>query len=596
MLHQPGLSNSSAPQSTESRRNRAVRQAHMSPSTTPEDGQLATAEKQAIDTRDQSPEISSNGNDIEKAEFPEDDGGAAEEEKTVPAPAAAPPMEYPSGIEVLFIMTALVLSISLIALDQTIVATAIPKITDEFKRVQDVSWYGSAYFLTLGAFQSLWGKVYKYFPLKTSFLVSIFIFEVGSLISGVARNSVTVIVGRAISGLGASGIAPGVYTISAFSAHPTKRATYTGVIGAAYGVAAVVGPLIGGGLTAVTWRWCFYINLPVGGLSAFVILVTFKTPKAAKMVEATFKEKLLHMDFLGTALVMGASIALILALEYAGVSYAWNSSVVIGLLVGFVAIVIALVVAEIWQGERAMLTPRIVRKRTVWVNAVWGFFFAGSYFATLYYLPIYFQSIDNVTPVISGVRTIPFIAFFSVATFGSGKVITKTGIAAPYLTVGSVIVTVAAGLLFTLDVGTSTGKWVGYQILAGFGYGLSLQVPVVVAQAFSEPSDIAPTTAIIIFARSVGATFLIAAAESAFANQLLVRLHEIAPNIQPAAIVNLGATQLRDAFSGADLNAVIHAYAWGIKVAFAITIASCGITVPISLLSKWTNVNEAKKK
>jgi MFS family permease len=139
---------------------------------------------------------------------------------------------------------------------QTIVATAIPKITDQFHSLDDISWYGSAYFMTLGAFQSTWGKVFKYFPLKTSFLVAIFIFELGSLIAAVAPNSTTLIVGRAISGLGASGIAPGVYTISAFAAEPTKRATYTGVIGVSYGVAAVCGPLIGGGLTkGASWRW-----------------------------------------------------------------------------------------------------------------------------------------------------------------------------------------------------------------------------------------------------------------------------------------------------------------------------------------------------
>jgi MFS family permease len=204
------------------------------------------------------------------------------------------------------------------------------------------------------------------------------------------------------------------------------------------------------------------------------------------------------MDFLGAALVLGASIALLLALQYGGVTHAWNSSVVIGLLVGFVVMVLALIAIEIWQGERAMLTPRLMRQRTVWVNGLWGFFFAGSYFVTLYYLPIYFQSIDNVSPIGSGVRNIPLIIMFSIATYGSGRAITKTGIAAPYLAVGSAIVTLAAGLLFTLDVGTSTGKWVGYQILAGFGYGIALQVPVIVAQAFSAPSDIAPTTAIII--------------------------------------------------------------------------------------------------
>lgn len=233
-------------------------------------------------------------------------------------------------------------------------------------------------------------------------------------------------------------------------------------------------------------------------MAALVILLTFKTPKAAKVVQATFKEKLLHMDPIATVLTMGALACILLALQYGGVTHAWDSSVVIGLLVGFVLIVIALVVAELWQGERAMLTPRLLRQRTVWASSVWGFFFAGAYFVTLYYLPIYFQSIDNASPIASGVRNIPLIIMFGIATFGSGKAITKTGIATPYMVVSSVIVTIASGLLYTLDIGTSTGKWVGYQILAGFGYGLALQVPVVVAQAFAAPSDIAPVTAIII--------------------------------------------------------------------------------------------------
>ncbi|KAK6066039.1 major facilitator superfamily transporter [Seiridium cupressi] len=579
----------------------------MSPSTPPpplpEDGKLEAIgekthqvepekEKQAVESNEPSTMTSSTVNGVKKPEFPEGHDPATKE-TAVDEPQ--PPVEYPKGIEVLFIMLALVLSITLISLDQTIVATAIPKITDQFNRLDDISWYGSAYFMTLGAFQSLWGKVFKYFPLKTSFLVAIFIFEVGSLICAVAQNSMTLIVGRAFAGLGASGIAPGVYTISAFAAEPTKRATYTGVIGASYGVAAVTGPLIGGGLTdAASWRWCFYINLPIGALAAFTILVTFKTPKAAKVVDATLKEKLLHMDFLGTVLIMGASLALLLALQYGGVTHAWNSSVVISLLVGFVVMVLALISIEIWQGERAMLTPRLLRQRSVCVSGVWGFFFAGSYFVTLYYLPIYFQSIDNVSPVMSGVRNIPLIAMFSIATYGSGKAITKTGIAVPYLIASSVIVTIAAGLLYTLDVGTSTGKWVGYQILAGFGYGIALQVPVVIAQAFAAPSDIAPTTAIIIFCRSVGGMFLLAAAQSGFVNQLVHKLAETAPSVNPAQVTLTGATELHQVFSGAELDGVVRAYAWGIKVAFAITIAACGITVPVSLCSKWKNVNAKK--
>ncbi|KAJ9415314.1 major facilitator superfamily domain-containing protein [Fusarium oxysporum] len=550
-------------------------------------------EKQASGSREPSIVTSSTANGTGAPDVNEGDANK-DQEKGVSE--AEKPIEYPKGLEMFFIMLALVLSITLCSLDQTIVATAVPKITDQFGRLQDISWYGSAYFLTLGAFQSLWGKIYKFFPLKISFLVSILIFELGSLISAVARNSTTVIVGRSIAGLGASGIAPGVYTIPAFIAEPEKRATYTGFIGLSYGIAAVAGPLIGGGLTdGASWRWCFYINLPIGGLAVLVILLTFKTPAGVKVVDATLKEKLLQMDFIGTALVMGASLSLLLALQYGGVTHAWNSSVVIGLLVGFVLMVTALIGVEFWLGERAMLTPRLIRQRTVWVNAVWGFFFAGSYFITLYYLPIYFQSIDNQSPIGSGVRNIPLIALFSVATFASGKAITKTGTAAPYLVVSSVIVTIASGLFYTLDIGTSTGKWVGYQILAGFGYGIGLQVPVVISQAFAAPSDMAPVTSIIIFARTLGGTFLITAAQSGFINQIIHKLSRTAPTVDPALVTETGATTLRQNFSGVELDGILHAYAWGIKVAFAITIAACGITVITSLFTKWTNIHVKKQ-
>lgn len=234
---------------------------------------------------------------------------------------------------------------------------------------------------------------------------------------------------------------------------------------------------------------------------------------------------------------MGASICLILALEKGGITEPWNSSVPIGLLVGFGVMVIALIAAEIWQGERAMLTPRLLKQRTVWVNSIWGFFFAGSYFITLYYLPIYFQSIDNRGPIGSGVRNIPLIALFSVATFASGKAVTKWGHAAPYLVASSVIVTISAGLLYTLDIGTPTGKWVGYQILAGFGFGMGLQIPVIIAQAFAAPTDIAPVTAIII------CKFSFALSEDII-NFLSPLVYPKANRVPPAQLLDLSAPHL----------------------------------------------------
>lgn len=142
------------------------------------------------------------------------------------------------------------------SLDQTIVATAIPKITDQFHRLDQVGWYASGFFLTIGAFQSTFGKIYKYFPLKPGFLLAIFVFEVGSLICGVAPNSAVLILGRAIAGMGAAGLGSGAYTIIAFCAPPSQRAAYTGLLGTAYGIASVVGPLLGGVFAEkATWRW-----------------------------------------------------------------------------------------------------------------------------------------------------------------------------------------------------------------------------------------------------------------------------------------------------------------------------------------------------
>jgi MFS transporter, DHA2 family, glioxin efflux transporter len=508
-------------------------------------------------------------------------------------PDDATPDEYPSGSRLVFIVFALVLSIFLVSLDLTIVATAVPKITDEFHGLDDVSWYSAAFFMTIGGFQSAWGKAFKYFPLKTSFLVSIFIFELGSLICGVAPSSTALIVGRAIAGLGAAGIGSGTYTIIAFSAGPKRRPMFTGIIGTSYGIAAVVGPLIGGVLAdKVTWRWCFYINLPMGAIAAFIILLFFKTPSAAQPKSASLREKLLQMDPVGVTLVMGAVICYILALHYGGLTYAWNSSQVVGLLVGFVALLAAFTTWEWCQEDRAMVPFRLAGNRVYLVSSVFSFFFSGAYFLIIYYLPIYFQSIGNVSPEMSGVRNLPLILTVTISMLASGAYISITGIVSPIIVIGAGIGTVCTGLLYTLNIGSGEREWIGYQIVGGVGWGIASQIPIITVQATATAADLAEVTAILLFFQTVGGSFMVSAAQAAFVNVLIEVLPHSAPGVDPLTVVKTGVTDLRTAFSADQVPGILVAYMRGLKISFAIGLASSGVAfIVITLFQRWNRIN-----
>ncbi|KAI0201520.1 major facilitator superfamily domain-containing protein [Astrocystis sublimbata] len=464
--------------------------------------------------------------------------------------------EYPQETRLVLIVLALALSVFLSALDITIVATAIPKITDEFHGLDKAAWYGSAFFLTSGSFQASWGKAYRYFDMKWAFMASIAVFELGSLICGVAPNSDAFIVGRAIAGSGVAGMGTGGYTIIAYVVEPSKRPTYTGIIGLSYCFASVLGPLVGGAITtSTTWRWCFYINLPIGAITIIIITLFFHTPKAAKPTEASWKEKFLQADFVGVALVLGALVSYSLATQYGGQTKPWNSGTVVGLLVT-----------------------------------------AGSYFLTIYYLPIYFQSIDNASPILSGVDTLPLIIASTVGVLGAGLFITHTGHAIPLRVASAVIGTVGSGLIFTLDIGTSTGKWIGYQIIAAIGWGAGFQIPVIVSQALSDPEDIPSITAIILFSLNVGSGLLINAAQSAFVNRIIVTLPTSAPGVNPSLVISTGTLQLRSVFSEEQIPGILMAYMAGIKTAFAIALAACGLSVFVSVLGQWKRLNPEQVK
>lgn len=312
----------------------------------------------------------------------------------------------------------------------------------------------------------------------------------------VSQNSTTLIVGRAVAGAGGAGIASGAYTMIAFAAKPRQRPAFTGIVGASYGVASVIGPLLGGVFTdKLSWRWCFYINLPLGGISVAILTFFFKTPKRAVPVEATRKEKFLQIDLLGSFVIMAAAVCYLLAMQWAGISKAWNSKSVIGVLVGFGLLAILFVFVEWKQGERAVIIGRLLRQRTITVSVIFSFFLGGAFFSLLYYIPIYFQVIDNVSASDSGIRNLALIVAISICTVSSGALISTFGHFVPLLIVGGVFTTIGCGLIFTLGLNSPPSMWIGYQILAGIGIGMCVQVPIIATQAVVEPDDISSVTA-----------------------------------------------------------------------------------------------------
>jgi MFS family permease len=273
-----------------------------------------------------------------------------------------------------------------------------------------MGWYGSAFFLCLASFQAFWGKAYKYFPIKIAYLAAIGVFELGSLVAALSPNSPALIVGRAIQGVGGAGVTGGCYTVLAFITRPKYLHAVFGLTSAVFSLSSVLGPILGGVFTQyATWRWCFWVNLPIGGLTLIVLVLFLKMPPHSRVANAKLKELPFLFDIPGITLTVCAMVCLLLVLENGGVTKPWNSGYCIGLLIGSGLLVILLIALEWKQGEGAMVVPRIIKRRTILVLALFNLTAQGSGFARLYTLPIYFQTAQGQSPSQSGIRTLPTV-------------------------------------------------------------------------------------------------------------------------------------------------------------------------------------------
>ncbi|KAI1382026.1 putative efflux pump [Hypoxylon crocopeplum] len=473
--------------------------------------------------------------------------------------------EYPDGLKLGLITLALCLSVFLMALDNAIIATAIPKITDAFHSLPDVGWYGSAYLLTTAALQLLFGKFYTFLSIKWVYLTAIGIFELGSLICGVAQNSVTLIIGRAVAGMGSAGIMSGALLILAHSVPLAKRPMFTGLISSMYGIASVAGPLLGG-------------------------VFTDKVPVQSTPKDETLMERFKRFDPIGTVLFMPSIICLLLALQWGGTEYPWNSGRIIALFVVFGVLLLAFLYVQHIQQENATVPPRIFKKRTIWSSSLFAFGIGSGFFIMVYYIPIWFQSVQGVSAVDSGIRNLPMLISVVVFAMGAGVLVTIFGYYAPFMVLGTVLMSVGGGLLSTWKPDTTSGLWIGYQILFGAGVGMSMQQPLMAVQTVLDIKDVPTGTSMLVFVQTVGGALFVSVGQTVFTNKLVQELAKNVPGLDPNVILSAGATNLQHALPAEDIPNVILSYSNALTTAFIVGTALAAFTVFGSLTIEWKSV------
>ncbi|CAI7566499.1 unnamed protein product [Penicillium viridicatum] len=507
------------------------------------------------------------------------------------------PPEYATGLPLVLIMFTIFVSTILVSLEIGIIATAIPGITNDFRKLDDVGWYGCATFILAASSSPLWGKLFKYVNVKWVYLSAVGIFLVGSIVAAAAPNSVSVIIGRAMQGLGASGVLGGTLIVINYIAPPRNHPLLIGTWMACFMVSTILGPVIGGAFTSgVTWRWCFWINLPIGGPIIVLLLLFLRIPKHIKKVPATWQEIILALDLPGFCLLLVSLICLTLVLQWGGQSKAWNDGSVIATLVMWIVLSIGFLVTEWLQGHRAMVPFSILKRRITWSNALFCLISYAALYQVLFYVPIYFQSIHGQSAIISGVNTLPFLAFFALGAVVSGGVIGKTRYTQPYELLGALIMTAGVALIYILDVDSSKAMYIGAEVLFGFGIGICNQIPMTAVQGFSKLEEVSSATGIMVMCQTLSGAYFVAIAQSLFANRMLQTVLSSAAHLDATLVLGTGASELQEVFSGEDLKEVIAAYMVGIKDVFAFSLACAAFSVLLSLIIPFKRLPDHGKK
>ncbi|KAF4629175.1 hypothetical protein G7Y89_g8972 [Cudoniella acicularis] len=392
------------------------------------------------------------------------------------------------------IFLSLAITSLLTAIEATVTSTALPTIARDLNSGKLYVWFVNAFFLTSTAVQPLYGQFANVFGRRWPTMVAIALFALGSGISGGSTSAPMLIGGRAIQGMGLGGVNVMIDMIVCDLVPLRKRGNYIGMIYVVFAVGSSIGPFVGGVFTdRVTWRWVFYICLPICGVSLALMLV-FLQVKYQK--ETTFKQKMARVDWLGNALLIASVVAVLIALTYGGTSHPWSSwRVVLPLVLGFLGIIAFHIYEASGYCVEPTMPPRLFGNRTSLFAFVIIFLHGALTYWIVYFLPVYFQSVLQSTPTGSGVQLLPTVIFTVPFAIVAGAWTTATGKYKPPLILGFAFMTLGIGLFTTLDASSSMGAWVGYQVIAAIGTGLVITPSLPAAQAALPESDVAASTA-----------------------------------------------------------------------------------------------------
>src|SRR5215831_17469321 len=462
--------------------------------------------------------------------------------------------------EVLIILPGLLLAIMLAMLDQLVVSTALPRIVGDLGGVTHLSWVVTAYVLASTVTTPLYGKLGDLYGRKRLLMIAIVIFLIGSALSGLAQSMDQLIVFRALQGLGAGGLMVGAIATIGDLVSPRERGQYMGYMMAAMMVAMIAGPLVGGYITeTLSWRWIFYVNMPIGGAALAYIFWALRLPR--KKVQHT-------IDYLGAAMLAVGATAIVLVTTWGGSQYAWGSAPILSLIV-VGAVCVALF---IWVEHRAVepiLPTHVFKNRNFTLASSMSFLLGLSMFGAMTFLPLYQQTVQHASPTVSGLLLIPMMLGATVTSVVAGQITARTGRYKVLPIVGGAVM--AAGMLLLSNLGVATPRWTSaaFFVVLGIGMGFLMQVTTLIAQNSVHPKDMGVASSSRAFFQQIGGSIGVSIFGVLFSRALLNELRVQLPGaqIKPSSFQQLNPVTVQQ-LPGQLRDAVFYAISHGIDTVF----------------------------